>query len=141
MEFDISRVYSAVNADDLKVGSKVIVAAQDSLDALRRCVIDNKYVYVLKQVRPENYMSRFVVESRFLPNEDSAFTLCYLISEPGEPKLKWTDLKICDVVRNVNTGVELLITGIDRRDNPQHVKIGDTWVNDLTLVNWEKVNE
>ena len=38
MKFDKSRVYTALNADELKVGSKVIVA--DSVRALKNAVKD-----------------------------------------------------------------------------------------------------
>ena len=46
MEFDKSRVYTIVNADELKVGSKVIVA--DSLGLLKRLVELSDKANILK---------------------------------------------------------------------------------------------
>lgn len=138
MEFDKSKVYTAVNADELKIGSKVIVAAPDSLDALRRCVINNDDVYILKRINPECYMSRFVVDSRFIPNEEAAFTLAYLVSEPEEKKLKWTDLKIGDVIRNKELPfIKHLITGID--EGAGQVFFCNSWTKGDELEEWEKV--
>ncbi len=63
------------------------------------------------------------------------------MSEPEEKKLKWTDLKIGDVIRSKVSGVELLVTGIDRRDSPKHVRLDD-WISDSELKSyWEKVEE
>ena len=58
MEFDKSRVYTALNADELKVGSKVIVA--DSLQGLKdrvnKAASDDEYisrsVCILPETRP-----------------------------------------------------------------------------------------
>ena len=36
MEFDKSKIYTAANADELKIGSKVVVA--DTLEDLKQCV-------------------------------------------------------------------------------------------------------
>ena len=141
MEFDINKVYTAVNADELKVGSKIITA--DCLDALRRYVINgnNEDVDILKYIAPANYMSRFVVESKFQACEESAFTLCYLVSEPEEMKLKWTDLKIGDVIRYKSSGVEYLVAGLDKRSAGCHIYAANTWINDGSLeTNWEKVD-
>ena len=61
MKFDKSRVYTAVNADELEVGSMVIIA--DSLDVLRNKVLyeDEDLIYKLTRVKDETYPGRFCV--------------------------------------------------------------------------------
>lgn len=44
MEFDKSKVYTALNADELKVGSKIIFA--DDLSSLQSRVIDASSVWI-----------------------------------------------------------------------------------------------
>lgn len=138
MEFDKSRVYTALNADELKVGSKVIVA--DNLACLKEHAKspNQEFVYTIDNILADDNAYRFVAKNY-------EWALAYLVSEPEEKKLKWTDLKVGDAVRNVHSGVEMLITGIDRRDEPkdypQHVKVGDAWTTDRALVDWEKVEE
>jgi len=83
MEFDKSRVYTALNADELKVGSKCIFA--DTIHALREKVGSDsakRSVYVLKAVRDGCERERF--------EEDDSITylLAYLIEPPAEPKYK-----------------------------------------------------
>lgn len=79
MEFDINRVYTAVNADVLKPGSKVLVA--DDIATLRQRVEDStgEYPETLNEVNPDDCTYRFHVGGI-----DSM--LCYLISEPKEPR-------------------------------------------------------
>ena len=78
MEFDKSRVYTALNADEVKPGSKVFVA--DSLAALKLKVKENapQDLFILDKVLPEDYGFRFYVDG-------VDFILCYIVSEP-EPK-------------------------------------------------------
>lgn len=83
MEFDKSRVYTALNADELKVGSKCIFA--DTIHALREKVGSDsaqRSVYVLRAVRDGCERERF--------EEDDSITylLAYLIEPPAEPKYK-----------------------------------------------------
>ena len=136
MEFDIKRVYTAVNADELKIGSKVVL--DDTLVDLKKRVEDGDFE-ILAMVRDEGFSNRFVPESMSV-----AFNLCYLISQPEEKKLKWTDLKLGDVIRWKGTLIEGLVIQIDRAEveNPDysHVFIGDSWISDEELAeNWEKV--
>lgn len=77
MEFDKSRVYTALNADELKVGSKVIVA--DKLATLRREVEENHCPITLEAVLDEETAFRFRTDGI-----DSM--LCYLVSESKEPR-------------------------------------------------------
>lgn len=60
MIFDKSRVYTALNADELKAGDKVIVA--DTLSYLHRKVADGSDIEVLKAIRDDNCTARFGVE-------------------------------------------------------------------------------
>ena len=83
MEFDISKVYTALNADEVKPGSRVIVA--DDLAALREKVEINTEQYPfdeinLDKVNPDSNPYRFNVSS-------ISFMLCYLVSEPKKRKM------------------------------------------------------
>jgi len=72
MEFNKSRVYTALNADELKPGDKVIVA--DDLDTLKRCVKDNSPINTLRMIGDEDYLFRFDVEDNCV-----SFALAYLV--------------------------------------------------------------
>ena len=61
MEFDKSRCYSAINADELKAGDKVIVA--DSLGFLRQEVERGNYIEPLRKVLDESHLQRFKTPS------------------------------------------------------------------------------
>lgn len=133
MEWDISRVYTAVNADEVKVGSKVIVG--NNLSELKYR-FESGAITTIAHIRDENYNNRFeVIEWRDCCN------LCYLISEPEEKKLKWTDLKIGDVIRAKDGSVERLVTGIFQNsgDFNIHIEAGSTALSDKNLELWEKV--
>nr|DAI09829.1 MAG TPA: hypothetical protein [Caudoviricetes sp.] len=82
MEFDKSRVYTALNADELKVGSTVIVA--NDLRSLRTKVekFDNSYEVQIRDILIESAMHRFETASGY------AYVLAYLLSPPKEPKYK-----------------------------------------------------
>lgn len=132
MEFDKSRVFTAVNAHKLKVGSKVYTA--DSLWALKKCVEDESYITTLEKILPEDRMLRFST------NDGSEYALAYLISEPEENKLKVSDLKIGDVVRHKTGKLEFLITGID--NDVKEVFFGGDWSDNENLGKfWEKVEK
>lgn len=134
MEFDKSRVYTALNADELKVGSKVILA--DSLDLLKEYVKEDFRPSIIEKVVGETFTSRFY-------DGEAQWNLAYLVEEPEEKKLKWTDLKIGDVVRQKNSGMKYMVTGIDSQDTTvHHIFFGTIWINDTYLeYNWEKVEE
>lgn len=134
MEFDKSRVYTALNADELKVGSKVVLA--DDLANLKYCVEHNNkddIIDILVEIRSEAHDCRFA-------NECTAWALAYLVSEPEEKKLKWTDLKVGDVITNGK--FIAMVTEIDKEcsDNA-HVYAGNMWLYDDELVEWEKVED
>lgn len=81
MEFDKSRVYTAVNADELKVGSKVYVS--DNIYYLRECVEDNFESCILARVMSGKEPKRFCIDK-----SNEKWQLAYLIEPPAEPKYK-----------------------------------------------------
>lgn len=135
MEFDIKKLYTTVNAEELKVGSKVIVA--DVLGTLKQIIsnVTNDTLpceqETIKEIKSEYLRERFVTNR-------GDFGLCYLISEPEEKKLKWTDLKIGDTITNGKD--TFMIIGIDTvGDYDWHILAGDVWIKDTELKDWEKV--
>lgn len=81
MEFDKSKVYTAVNADELKVGSKVYVS--DNIYYLRECVEDNFESCILARVMSEKEPKRFCIDK-----SNEKWQLVYLIEPPAKPKYK-----------------------------------------------------
>lgn len=130
MEFDKSRVYTALNADELKVGSKVIFA--NSIQTLKSTVervVDT--LHTLKGICDESYSARF-----FDGREN--WYLVYLIEEPKRNSLEWTDLKIGDVITNGRH--VLMVTEIDKEcEYNMHIYAGTMWLKDIDLEEWEKV--
>ena len=80
MEFDKSKVQTAVNADELKIGSKCIFA--DTVKGLKCRVDDGRAMAILTCIGDESSVSRFVA------NGATLFNLAYLIEPPAEPKYK-----------------------------------------------------
>ncbi|UTC84428.1 hypothetical protein [Treponema denticola] len=82
MEFDKSRVYTAVNADELKIGSRCIFA--NTILSLREEVESLKggeFIGELIAILNDNLVNR-------LRGEKGAYPLAYLIEPPAEPKYK-----------------------------------------------------
>ena len=95
MDFDKSRVYTALNADELKIGSKILVAYDlATLKNLVEHISDVSDIFTLQYtligVHDETYAERFKIEY------GGTYALAYLLSES---KLKWTDLKVKDVIK------------------------------------------
>lgn len=133
MKFDVSRVYTSVNADELKVGSKVIVA--DNLKDLKeRVELDAPVVDIVNSIGPEWDTCR-------IATYDDTYALAYLVEEPA--KLKWTDLKVGDVICN-GTLKSIVIAIDERHDTCLHVLACDkgfptlNWIGDDDLEKWEK---
>ena len=80
MEFDKSQVYTAVNADELPIGSICIFA--NTLGGLRTYVECDCAKCTLKVVADEHE------EARFGNEQDLFWCLAYLIEPPAEPKYK-----------------------------------------------------
>lgn len=84
MEFDKSRCYSAINADELHVGDKVINAQH--LGNLKYQVSQKDYrVWTIKEIKEDIYSNRFVTD-------DGAFPLVYLI----ERAENCTNCELCE---------------------------------------------
>lgn len=128
MEFDKSRVYTALNADELKVGSIVCVA--DSLSKLKSRFYRGK-TGALSQINSEDSQYRF----RF---ETCDFALAYLIEPPEEKVLKWTDLKVGDIITTKDGSQTAMVIRINLDGKDSHINIG-FWVRDTDLETyWEK---
>ena len=81
MEFDKSRVYTALNAEDLPIGSKCIFS--DTIQDLRIKVRDAKVnINTLTNVIEEAFIHRFS------GNNNCDYLYAYLIELPAEPKYK-----------------------------------------------------
>ena len=74
MEYDKSRVYTALNADELEVGD--VVFAADTIADLKE--LSFHLVEVLISIRPEYYRDRFV-------SQESTRSLAYLIAKHDDP--------------------------------------------------------
>lgn len=137
MEFDKAKVYTALNADELKVGSKVICAL--SLSELKKRVDKCEEITEVRQILPETIWKRFDV---YFGESYIRYPLAYLISEPEEKKLKWTDLKIGDVIKLKDDTILYLVTGVDPRvEAKSHIRVAAKWIDDDCLCYWEKVEE
>lgn len=130
MEFDKSKVYTAVNADELEIGSKVIMASD--LTTLKCYVRDRYGVTELQRVRNEDWIARFEADGM-------CYALCYLIEEPEEKKLKWTDLKIGDVLKRKGSNEVNMVTGIREETKTNEHILLSYWTSDKELEEWEKV--
>lgn len=80
MEFDKSRVYTAVNADELKIGSKCMFAC--NVFTLKDHVRNDYPAEILINVYSETTVERFKSDS------DELYPLAYLIEPPTEKKYK-----------------------------------------------------
>lgn len=139
MEFDMSKVYTAANADELKIGSKFIGA--ESLAELKRKVHNGNIsdIYEFIEVFPENLLWRFHgIRHPFHLAPHHTFCLAYLIEEePDEKKLKWTDLNVGDVI--MGNSREYMVVAIDHSDSKAHVRTYKGWLTDKELENFKKI--
>ena len=130
MGFDKSRVYTALNADELKVGSTVYVA--DSLASLKEAVEYDAIHRTITSIQDDKTEYRFIAESM-------EWALAYLISEPEV--LKWTDLKIGDVLKRKGSNEVNMVTGIREETKTNEHILLSYWTSDKELEEWEKVEE
>ena len=82
MEFDKSRVFSAVNAEDLPIGSRCIFA--DTLGALSAKVQSEEYkdfITILKRIYNDGFYNHF-------DTGDDLFCFAYLIESSSKPMYK-----------------------------------------------------
>jgi len=137
MEFDKSRVYTALNADELKVGSKVICAL--SISDLKERVEAGEKITEVHEILSAGFEHRFSV---YFDDVYLSYPLAYLISELEEKKLKWTDLKLGDVIKQKDGKISYLVIGIDSKgEDNSHILVDKTWIDDDCLCYWEKVEK
>ena len=80
MEFDKTRVYTALNAEDLPIGSRCIFA--DDLNSLREKVQSAEYhIFKLFTIKKDCEIYRF-------DNYEDVYALAYLIELPAKSKYK-----------------------------------------------------
>ena len=79
MEFDKSRVFSAVNADELPIGSKCVFA--DTIKDLKE-EVKKKRIDTLFGIATEQYEYRFISEHGY----KIQYALAYFIEPPSEEK-------------------------------------------------------
>ena len=132
MEFDKNRVYTALNADELKVGSEIFAA--DDLASLKSIVNRDEYLCHLMEVNNAYRAQRFKIKENSI-----SYALAYLVSEPKEKQLTWTDLHIGDVVRKKDGSAIAMVTRIDFTDTDMRIQLGYGWYDDVLLADWEKV--
>lgn len=134
MEFDKSRVYTAVNADELPIGSKCVFA--DDLRKLRRLVSIEDTSQVLIAIKGESYKYRFE-QAKADCMGDTLFALAYLIEPPAEPKYKPFESvekamgaikKHGGWVKDEGTGCTFLVLGYGKHKEDFSIYIGSEWV-------------
>lgn len=132
MEFDVKRIYTAVNAEEVKVGSKVICG--DNISILKkRLEGGDVHIHELTSILAENLATRFRVK------DFGDYALCYLVSEPKKKTVKWIDLKIGDVIKKGTK--RYIVIGIEEKNSCNHILAGQGWLSDEELEEWEKVEE
>ncbi|MEL3905539.1 MAG: hypothetical protein P1P65_00715 [Treponema sp.] len=86
MEFDKTKVYTAVNADALKAGSLIVVGL--NLKELELKVENGRYTQALVDVAGKDCADRFGVDDYGCLDSLSYYPLAYLIEPAKEPKYK-----------------------------------------------------
>ena len=142
MTFEKKRVYSCINAEDLEIGSKVIVA--NNLEDLKKRVAEYKpenTIHVIRSIKPEMFEYRFMVDEGYA---NDGYMLAYLVELPNENALKWTDLKVGDTIRDrTDKNLLFMITAMDTTETDDedfcHVMFANEWTSDKELEGYEKV--
>lgn len=98
MEFDKTKIYTAVNADEVKVGSKGYFA--DSLAYLRRQIEENRTVEQVKEIIADSNPCRFVSENR----GEEVFQLFYLVKTSKESCRPYGVSELKKYIVHGNTG-------------------------------------
>lgn len=116
MKFDKSKVFTALNADELKVGSKGYLA--DSIAELKRHVYNEEkdYFFTIREINTEDENYRFLIDD--YSDIGASWNLFYLVEEPQEKKFrpyKDTDEMIEDFKRRYNS-----YGGWSGKDNPMY---------------------
>lgn len=127
MEFDKSKVYTTVNADELEEGDKVLLA--NDLEGLKNQVKDNVAPTTLVSIAFEDK------HFRFKGHENAWYALAYLIFSPPKPKYKpFSDSKTAmrTIAKHggwiIFDGVYHLIKGLDVGcSSKNEVFVDDDW--------------
>lgn len=128
MIFDKCKVYTTLNADELKIGSRLIVA--DNLLDLKGRVEINYPAVTLRGIRPEYKECRFATD-------DDAYMFAYLVAEPS--RLAWTDLKVGDII--VRDNIIIMVTRIDLQGTADRHIFAGMWIEDDELKEWRKQDD
>lgn len=135
MKFDINKVYTCVNADKIKIGSKIAVA--NSLEDLKYIVVNNETDYIgkLTEILSGHRLHRFKTDTVHRLDSDSTWALAYLIKEPES--LIWTDINVGDVL--VKDNVEYLVLSKNYNDVVRHIFVAEVgYITDSDLSNYTK---
>lgn len=129
MDFDLSKVYTATNADELHVGDEVVVA--DTMADLRMQVAEADFCKTrLAKIADEDHQYRFRTAT-------SGYALAYLID--SAPGLKWTDLAVGDIIKTKDGSTTRMITGINTNESDIHIEAGYMYIRDEDLAeDWVK---
>jgi len=132
MTFDKSRVYTALNADELKIGSKVILG--NTLSELKEAVEVEKEEAIqnLAIIHGEDIMLRFTGDKYH-----SGYTLAYLIELPKKPEYRpFASIKVAmkaikahggRVIKTNNIMSAFLVTKDDEDREKSRVFIDGYW--------------
>ena len=135
MKFDKSRVYTALNADELPIGSKCVFA--DNLRELRRLVSVEDTSQVLIAIKGESYKYRFE-QAKADCMGDTLFALAYLIEPPSKPKYRPFESveKAMDAikkhggwVKDEGAGCTFLVLGYGKHKEDFSIYIGSEWAS------------
>ena len=136
MTFEKSRVYTALNADELKLGSKCIFA--DTVEELKQRVLNAEtFVSTLERVYTESEDARFV-------SDDVKYLLAYIIEPPKELWYKpFSDMeKALTEMKKHNWWVRhrygdvSLITSYNKKSQTNSVYINGVWYTLKTLFDY-----
>lgn len=153
MEFDKSKVYTLLNADEVKIGSEGYFA--DNLDDLKDMVERERVEYCGKidSIEAESYSCRFHKKDKY------SYGLFYLVKEPQEEKFRPysnPDEMIEDFKKRYNayggwsgkdnpmynpmiwikskdTGFRYLVTDYGNDDNCGHCNKSCIWIGTISL--------
>ena len=133
MEFDKSKVYTALNADELRIGSKCIFA--DTLGALSAKVQRKEYkdfITILKRIYDDGFYNRF-------DTGDDLFCFAYLIEPPSKP-MKYLSFESVEKaieaikkhggwVKDGGTGCTFLVLGYGTHKEDFSIYIKSEWTS------------
>ncbi len=127
MDFNKKNVFTTLNADEVKIGSKVVLAnnLEDLIDRVECEIIET-----LQSINGIEWTGRFVGK------DNTNYNLCYLVSGPEHKSLKWTDLKVGDKIKYEK--ITAMVVCINHKpESDFHIK-ADRWLTDKELAEWTK---